>query len=231
MLETPMFSVITVCYNNLSGLKATYESLVSQSFTGYEWIVIDGGSDDGTSEFLSGLEAGANSWISESDLGIYDAMNKGIRNSRGQYLLFMNSGDKFFSDDVLYNINSQTCLTYPKAFIYGDAYECNAEGVDVFFKKARDVRWIYYGMFAHHQSMFYRRDVIVSNNMSYDFRNYPSAADYAFTSKFLRISGFSVSREELAMSLVSRLFVYALQALFFGIRKYIPSIYAKIKFY
>ena len=88
-------SIITVNLNNLEGLKKTYESVVCQTFTDYEWLVIDGGSTDGSREFIEQHQDKFSYWCSEPDKGIYNAMNKGIVRAKGEYLNFMNSGDCF----------------------------------------------------------------------------------------------------------------------------------------
>ena len=94
-------SIITVNLNNLEGLKKTYESVVSQTFTDYEWLVIDGGSTDGSREFIEQHQDKFAYWCSEPDKGIYNAMNKGIVKAKGEYLNFMNSGDCFASVETL----------------------------------------------------------------------------------------------------------------------------------
>ena len=98
-----LFSVITVCRNNLNELILTHASLSGQNCPDYEWIVIDGGSTDGTKEWLEGNHDPAR-WISENDAGIYDAMNKGAAMANGDYLVFMNSGDEFYDPNVLSKI-------------------------------------------------------------------------------------------------------------------------------
>ena len=94
-------SIITVNPNNLEGLKKTYESVVCQTFTDYEWLVIDGGSTDGSREFIEQHQDKFAYWCSELDKGIYNAMNKGIVRAKGEYLNFMNSGDCFASEETL----------------------------------------------------------------------------------------------------------------------------------
>lgn len=96
-------SIITINLDNKSGLIKTINSVISQSFTNFEFIVIDGGSKDGSLEVLQQNEAYFSYWISEPDNGIYQAMNKGINRVKGQYILFLNSGDWLVSD-VLKNI-------------------------------------------------------------------------------------------------------------------------------
>ena len=100
----PFFSVITINYNNLSGLRNTFASVVHQTFPSFEFIVIDGESTDGSKEFILANESKVNYWISEKDSGVYHAMNKGIQQSNSAYLIFLNSGDCFASEDVLLRV-------------------------------------------------------------------------------------------------------------------------------
>ena len=95
------FSIITVVRNDLNGILNTYNSLKNQSYANYEWVVIDGNSSDGTKEFLQNLDCKFINYISESDNGIYDAMNKGIIICKNMYILFLNAGDIFFDFNVL----------------------------------------------------------------------------------------------------------------------------------
>lgn len=97
----PILSIITINYNNLEGLKKTVESIVNQTWKDFEYIVIDGGSTDGSSAYIESQSANIDYWVSEPDKGIYNAMNKGILKSTGEYLLFLNSGDHLFSNEVL----------------------------------------------------------------------------------------------------------------------------------
>ncbi|TDD75960.1 glycosyltransferase family 2 protein [Flavobacterium caseinilyticum] len=97
----PKISIITINYNNLEGLKRTVESVVNQTWQEFEYIVIDGGSTDGSAEYIESQASNIDYWVSEPDKGIYNGMNKGIAKATGEYLLFLNSGDHFFSDKVL----------------------------------------------------------------------------------------------------------------------------------
>lgn len=97
----PKLSIITVSYNNLAGLQKTVESVASQTWQDFEHIIIDGGSKDGSVAFLESKSQQFSYWISEPDNGVYQAMNKGIAQAKGKYLLFLNSGDHFFSNTVL----------------------------------------------------------------------------------------------------------------------------------
>ena len=94
-------SIITVNYNDASGLERTIQSVISQTFRDFEFIVIDGGSSDGSVEVIKKYEKHINYWISESDGGIYQGMNKGLLQAKGEYVNFMNGGDRFHAPDVL----------------------------------------------------------------------------------------------------------------------------------
>lgn len=94
-------SIITVNYNNLEGLKTTFESVKNQTYQDFEFIIIDGGSTDGSFKFLEENTKAINYWVSEPDRGVYHAMNKGVLKAKGEYLLFLNSGDHFYNHTVL----------------------------------------------------------------------------------------------------------------------------------
>ena len=101
----PKLSIITINYNNLEGLKRTLESVVNQTLQEFEYIVIDGGSTDGSLAYIESQNANIDYWISEPDTGIYNAMNKGIVKANGEYLLFLNSGDHLNDSTVLEKIH------------------------------------------------------------------------------------------------------------------------------
>ncbi|WP_367757377.1 glycosyltransferase family 2 protein [Flavobacterium sp. WC2430] len=94
-------SIITINYNNLAGLKRTVESVLNQTCKEFEYIVIDGGSTDGSTAYIKSQSGYIHYWLSEPDNGIYNAMNKGILKATGEYLLFLNSGDHLISDTIL----------------------------------------------------------------------------------------------------------------------------------
>lgn len=100
-------SIITISYNNAKGLKETIESVVMQDFDDYEYIVIDGGSSDDSKNILNHYSDHIAYWVSEPDNGVYHAMNKGIAAAKGEYLHFLNSGDKYAAKDILSKLFSQ----------------------------------------------------------------------------------------------------------------------------
>lgn len=93
--EHPMISIITVVFNNQLSLAATIQSVIEQSYQNVEYIIIDGGSTDGTVEIIKQYESYLSCWISESDRGIYDAMNKGVALAQGEIIGILNSGDRY----------------------------------------------------------------------------------------------------------------------------------------
>lgn len=112
-------SIITINYNNAAGLKKTLDSVESQTCTNFEHIIIDGASTDGSVEIIRGYEnalasclsplASRLKWLSESDTGVYNAMNKGIKMAQGEYLLFLNSGDYLINNSVISSLLRYDC--------------------------------------------------------------------------------------------------------------------------
>ena len=99
-------SVITINLNNADGLRKTIESVVSQTFSDYEYIVLDGGSKDDSVDIIKQYADRITFWVSEPDKGIYSAMNKGILQAKGEYCLFLNSGDYLVNKHILEKVFS-----------------------------------------------------------------------------------------------------------------------------
>jgi glycosyltransferase involved in cell wall biosynthesis len=104
---TYKFSIITVNYNNKQGLQKTIDSVIGQTFRDFEFIIVDGESTDGGKEVITENASHFTSFLSETDNGIYHAMNKGIRMATGEYLLFLNSGDSLIDNEVLAKLNNE----------------------------------------------------------------------------------------------------------------------------
>jgi putative colanic acid biosynthesis glycosyltransferase len=177
--EQLLFTIVTVTKDNLEGLTATEASIKAQSVQDFEWIVIDGNSQDGTQDHLK--EIGAD-YISEDDRGIYDAMNKGIGRAKGRYTLFLNAGDCFAHPDVLRKL--RVTPTFWPDLIYGDALEQSPtkQGKHL-FKAAKSHKHINRGLFTHHQSIFYKTKYL--KELHYNTL-YKLAADYDLTLRFLK---------------------------------------------
>lgn len=100
-MEPPTVSIITVCLNDRAGLARTISSVARQTFTDHELVVVDGGSVDGSMDVVRANGPIVTDWVSERDAGIYDAQNKGLDRARGEWVIFLNSGDALASDDAL----------------------------------------------------------------------------------------------------------------------------------
>jgi putative colanic acid biosynthesis glycosyltransferase len=179
----PFFSVISVCYNNLSGLKETEASLFAQDCADYQWLVVDGASGDGTQAHLAAIADPRLVATSEKDKGIYDAMEKGLIRATGDYLIFMNAGDTFADAGVLGAVK-KLCTGRMPDLIYGDAYEC--DGAQRFYKPSRDPSAVSYVMFTHHQSIFYRRTL--AQRVGFD-HSYRMSCDWVMTGRILAVAG------------------------------------------
>jgi glycosyltransferase involved in cell wall biosynthesis len=171
----PILSIVTINRNDSEGLKKTIESVISQVFSDYEYIVIDGASTDNSIGIIKENKTHINYWVSEPDNGIYNAMNKGIKSAKGEYLYFLNSGDIFYNNNVLAEVFS---IKQDADFLYG--------GICIQFrmmkfkllppKKISLYYFIYNGLY--HQSTFTRRDLFDEFGLYDD--SLKIAADYKF---------------------------------------------------
>ena len=168
-------SIITINYNNLEGLKRTYDSVVSQTCQDFEWIIIDGGSTDGSREFIEEHQDKFSYWCSEPDRGVFNAMNKGIAKAKGEYLNFMNSGDCFYDEKSLsyfYESKDSSVDVY-----YGDAIFFDADGnvfLELKLPDQIDENFYPSGRNLSHQSSFIKASIL--KNRQYD-ESYKLAAD------------------------------------------------------
>lgn len=163
-------SIITISYNNLEGLKNTYRSIHQQTFHDYEWIVIDGGSEDGTKEFLREHDSEIAYWCCEPDKGVYNAQNKGTEHATGEYSIYMNSGDSFYADDVLEKIfERQTDADV----IYGNwmlVFEDGKKRLGV-APEAADLAYFFDDNMCH-QSMLIKTEAVLNRPYDESFRIY-----------------------------------------------------------
>lgn len=154
----PRLSVITVTYNNATGLEKTIESVGSQTYDAIEFLIIDGGSKDGSKEIIEKNAAKLHYWISEPDKGIYHAMNKGIRAASGEYCLFLNSGDVFFDQDTVENA---LLNTDDEDIIYGNAVKIKPhyERLIKYSPKLTLYDFIKIEPALHHQASFIKKEL------------------------------------------------------------------------
>ncbi len=187
MIQRPWLSIITITRNNLNGLKRTSASIQTLLKSGkVEWVVVDGSSNDGTREFLESL-SDAN-WKSEPDSGIYDAMNKGLERSSGQYVWFLNAGD-IFSD----SLNPSHLLDYLNQeadVLWSDTVLYSPEGQNLGLRSEQTTRKIpknliptsfLRGMVVSHQSFICKRSICIPYNL-----NIKHVADYDWMIKVVK---------------------------------------------
>lgn len=165
------YSIITINYNNRDGLKRTIESITNQSFIDYEYIIIDGGSTDGSVDIIKSYHR-ISYWISEKDNGIYHAMNKGVKVSHGDYLLFINSGDMLYDKNVLEN-----ALPYLKAdIVHGVAENINSAVSPLCLVKISNSEELF-SPTLHHQACIFKKELFY--NSLYD-EHYKIVSDWKF---------------------------------------------------
>ena len=121
------FSVITINFNNASGLEKTIQSVINQTYKNFEYIIIDGDSTDSSKDKIKKYSSSITHFVSEKDYGIYDAQNKGIKIAKGNYLIFLNSGDCFSDSTVLERVEKITTGKQAK-LIYGNTNLINNDG-------------------------------------------------------------------------------------------------------
>lgn len=152
-------SVITVCYNSEKTIEDTVFSVVSQTYPDIEYIIIDGNSSDHTLDIIRKYGDKISKVISEKDSGIYDAMNKGIKNATGDYLFFLNSDDKFLHDKVVELAVNRIPESKPE-IVYGDMYMLNRESGNISLKKQNKFNKVYVFKNTPWQpTVFFKREV------------------------------------------------------------------------
>lgn len=219
----PQLSIITITFNDRDGLESTERSITAQTQQNFEWVVIDGDSTDGTKSYLQ-TNKRVTAYVSERDNGIYDAMKKGLKLARGEYVIFLNSGD---------TLQEPNCIAH---FLNGPI----KQSLDVYFfsttvsgifktytRFARDISYTKYSVPAIQQSTIYRRSVLdlvewpndleICGDYSIAAQLYKQAvtsvsSDFVFsnfqlggvsTNKYLRLSieAFSIQRNYIKASL------------------------------
>jgi len=155
----PKLSVITIVYNNVRDIERTMLSVLGQTYTNIEYIIVDGLSKDGTLQVINKYQDRISKLISEKDNGIYDAMNKGLAVATGDYVIFMNSGDEFYAADTVTNVFA----TADDADIYyGETEMIDDNGQSLGQRRhqapaAFTWRDFKYGMSISHQAIYIRR--------------------------------------------------------------------------
>lgn len=168
-------SIITINYNNVQGLNKTISSVLEQTYSNIEYIVIDGSSTDGSKEYIESVQQYLNYWVSEPDEGIYHAMNKGIFQANGDYLLFLNSGDWLVNDLVIEKFIEFNPV---EDILYGDVILLYQDNKKQYKKMPRILEGLaVLQNTITHQSMFIKKKLFADGG--YDLR-YSIIADWVF---------------------------------------------------
>jgi len=176
--KKPLITVITVVFNGVEQVEATIQSVLAQTYDNIEYIIIDGGSTDGTLDILRQYEDRIDYWMSERDAGIYDAMNKGIDLSSGGWINFMNAGDSLFDQHTISSVFSDPEKIRGVDVIYGDVLMVYPQYGDMGkVRKAGRLRDLWKGMQFSHQSMFVSDKHLKQNKFNLENK---LAADFEF---------------------------------------------------
>lgn len=168
---TPKISIITVCYNAADIIEKTILSVLGQEYENIEYIIIDGKSTDGTTDIIRKYEDKLSYFCSETDNGIFDAMNKGLRRASGEWISYMNAGDWFYNNKVVSTIIEQ--VSNQLNMIYGNTQYRRQSGAAI--ETALEPSFIRYNMPTSHQSFFIR--TAIAKEIGFDL-SYHYAADY-----------------------------------------------------
>lgn len=164
-------SIITINFNNRNGLIRTIDSIQNQIWRNFEWIIIDGGSSDGSKDVIETIAANSNSnisyWCSEQDKGIYNAMNKGIAKANGEYLCFMNSGDSYYEHTTLEKVFS---VGFEEDILYGNWMKVYPDKKEIVVYPQGGNIWDLYCNTICQQAMFVKRDILIRQGFDESFK-------------------------------------------------------------
>lgn len=177
-------SIVTVTFNCKDVVESTLLSVINQSYSDFEYIVVDGGSSDGTTEIIKRYQEWISYCVSEPDYGIFDAMNKALNHVSGDYVIFLNAGDRFVADYILFKVFNGKI--YDEDLLYGDVFVQNTLGYKLIkansiysqIVSAKDL--VFKGQGFCHQSLFTKASLL--KNIGFDLR-FKLGADYDTTAK------------------------------------------------
>jgi glycosyltransferase involved in cell wall biosynthesis len=174
-MHNPKFSIITVTFNAGKVLEKTIQSFISQTYRNVEYILVDGQSKDNTLSIADTYKERIHSLISEPDKGLYDAMNKGIRLATGDYLCFLNAGDKFHDKDTLQRMVDSLKEGELPDVLYGETAIVDESGNFLHMRRLstpEDLNWKSFkqGMLVCHQAFFAKRELAIQEPYLLDYR-------------------------------------------------------------
>ncbi len=164
-----LVSIITVVYNGAKTLEQTIQSVIKQSYKNIEYIIIDGGSTDGTLDIIKKYEDQITLWVSEPDKGLYDAMNKGIRMASGELIGMINSDDWYELKAVEVVVKSYS-NNLDKRIFHGNTYYLQGNLKSLRKFNPSNFKFLYYGMTYSHPSTFIHKEIYCSRLYDINFR-------------------------------------------------------------
>jgi putative colanic acid biosynthesis glycosyltransferase WcaE len=189
--DVPPISVITVVRDDRSRFSATAEQVLGQRGADFEWIVVDGGSRDGTLEVIRRYDRWIAAWRSGPDRGIYDAMNRGLALARGDYVVFMNAGDGFGGPGTL--ATAAAALRGAGGavdLLFGGTIVLLPGGARIYRPPRSGAAWLRYGLPASHQATYIRRTLHLG--VPHDLA-YPVSSDYYTIARMCRAGARTLS--------------------------------------
>ncbi|MFC5190301.1 glycosyltransferase family 2 protein [Algoriphagus aquatilis] len=190
-MKSPFFSIVIPTFNSEKTLKQTLESIIAQKFEDYEILILDGGSTDGTLLVPNQFNQSRIFVFDGPDLGTYDAMNKGIRLAKGEWIYFLGSDDILYDEFVLEIVFKEIQATalpvvYGNVKILGDTgWARDGEIYAGYFSKNRMLK-----KSICHQAIFYKREFLAKNDLFFDLR-YPVSADWHLNLRCRRLTKFT----------------------------------------
>lgn len=169
ILSLPLVTVVTVVYNGADVLAETIKSVLTQTYENIEYIIVDGGSTDGTLKIIQSYNNYIDYWVSEKDEGIYDAMNKAQILSTGDFVWYLNAGDTISAADVMKRVFDDGGI---HDYYYGNTQLINSNGYHgkiVYAPVQITATAMYRGMIVSHQSIIFRRSLMAPYDQQYKF--------------------------------------------------------------
>jgi glycosyltransferase involved in cell wall biosynthesis len=171
--KTPTISIITVVFNGKETLEKTITSVSAQTYRNIEYIVVDGNSNDGTVEIIKNNSGTISRWISEPDNGLYDAMNKGLKMAKGDYIWFVNAGDQIYNAQTLEKIFGKAPDLHADIY-YGEVTIIDSNGNEIGMRRQKlpeKLTWksLKMGMVVSHQAFIVKRSLAPFYNLQYKY--------------------------------------------------------------
>ncbi len=207
----PVVTIVTVVFNDANNVENIIKNVTAQSYPNLEYIIIDGGSSDGTLDIIKQYEDKIDYWISEGDKGIYDAMNKGVSVATGEWVNFMNAGDAFYRSTTLAEVIE--AIPPSADLVYGHTYYKENENLTLI--KTYNIEYLWMSMICSHQSLFVRTDILKKHpfnirykiSSDFDFIYYCYVNKYTFfdTDKIIAIHSIDgVSEQNIIARMMER---------------------------